>query len=143
MNPLITGTPLPARSPPEKGSFPLDHFHECKSIHWKYLRCLKENKNDSFACRGASQDYLQCRMDKNLMKREDMKNLGFRPVDEQESAKRHAAVQEREAELRSRNKKEDEGFTVIKDSLRDQKNWRRPTLLGAGSWSLRNPFKKD
>ena len=143
MNPLISGRPLPARSPPEKGSFPLDHFHECKTIHSKYLRCLKENKNDSLACRPVSQEYLQCRMDKNLMTKEDMKTLGFRDVDPEDFEKRKAAVKEREAERRSCANKEDEGFTVIKDSLKDQSSWRRPTILGGSSWSFGNPFKRS
>jgi len=133
---------MPARSPPEKGSFPLDHFHECKSIHWNYLKCLKENKNDSFACREVSKDYLQCRMEKNLMVKEDLGNLGFNDTSPEEEARRKASVQERESARTCRTSKEDEGFTVIKDSLTDQKKWRRPTILGSGSWSFGNPFKK-
>ena len=142
MNPLISGKPMPNRSPPEKGSFPLDHFHECRSIHSKYLRCLKENKNDCFSCRPVSQEYLQCRMDKQLMAKDDMKNLGFKSVSLEDAEDRKALVRDREAQRTSGANKEDEGFAVIKDSLRDQKQWRRPTILGAGSWSLRNPFKK-
>ncbi|GET63990.1 metal ion transporter [Rhizophagus irregularis DAOM 181602=DAOM 197198] len=46
-------------TPPEKGSFPLDH----------------EGNNGN--CRHLSKTYLKCRMDKGLMTPEEMKNLGF------------------------------------------------------------------
>ena len=77
------------------------------------------------------------------MAKEDLGNLGFtKNRDSGEAAERFQAVQEREAERMSGNNKEDEGFVVIKDSLRDQKTWRRPTILGAGTWSFKNPFKR-
>ncbi|OQO12223.1 hypothetical protein B0A48_02864 [Cryoendolithus antarcticus] len=46
--------------PPERGSFPLDHDAECQPIMKKYLACLKS-----------------CRMERNLMAPDSMKNLGF------------------------------------------------------------------
>ncbi|CAK9057657.1 unnamed protein product [Durusdinium trenchii] len=67
---------MPGR-PPDKGSFPLDHFSECSDLKEEYLRCLKENKHDNMSCRYLSKKYLQCRMDRNLMRREPMKSLGF------------------------------------------------------------------
>lgn len=63
--------------PPDKGSFPLDHFNECKLQMIKYSICLRENDNDNSKCRVAAKDYLECRMDKNLMKKEDIADLGF------------------------------------------------------------------
>ncbi len=63
--------------PPERGIFPLDHDGECKSSMSSYLSCLKDNKNDYFPCRDLSKAYLQCRMDRNLMAKEEMSNLGF------------------------------------------------------------------
>lgn len=36
---------------PEKGSFPLDHFHECKTFMEKYMACLKREANAHAACR--------------------------------------------------------------------------------------------
>ena len=73
---------------PERGSFPLDHDAECKHLISSYLRCLKKPRsspdngkiqagiNDE-ECRLIAKDYLQCRMDKNLMARDEMKNLGL------------------------------------------------------------------
>lgn len=63
--------------PPEKGVFPLDHFGECKSIKEQYLECLKANGSDSEACRELAKAYLKCRMDRNLMAKQDLRDLGF------------------------------------------------------------------
>lgn len=63
--------------PPEKGSFPLDHEGECKDIINKYLKCLKGTDLDSSRCREIAKEYLGCRMDRNLMAKDDFKNLGF------------------------------------------------------------------
>ncbi len=63
--------------PPERGIFPLDHDGECKLTMKAYLKCLKENNKDNFPCKEYSKAYLQCRMDKDLMSKEDMKDLGF------------------------------------------------------------------
>ncbi|OCK83078.1 hypothetical protein K432DRAFT_291871 [Lepidopterella palustris CBS 459.81] len=64
--------------PPERGSFPLDHDGECKSIMTTYLRCLRSHRgtNDP-ECRLLSKSYLQCRMENNLMAPDSFKNLGF------------------------------------------------------------------
>lgn len=63
--------------PPERGIFPLDHDGECKSSMKTFLDCLKQNNQDHFPCKELSKAYLQCRMDNDLMAKEDMKNLGF------------------------------------------------------------------
>ncbi|KFY29050.1 hypothetical protein V493_02572 [Pseudogymnoascus sp. VKM F-4281 (FW-2241)] len=69
-------------TPPERGSFPLDHDGECKDVMTKYLACIKKAKglNDP-DCRNLAKAYLTCRMDKwwcsNLMARDEFKNLGF------------------------------------------------------------------
>jgi cytochrome c oxidase assembly protein subunit 19 len=42
-----------------------------------YLKCLSDNKSDHHGCRDLSQSYLQCRMDRDLMRKEDMNELGF------------------------------------------------------------------
>ena len=60
---------VPARGlppkPPDKGSFPLDHFGECSEPKKAYMACLKEHgmQAQSEACRILSAAYLQCRMD--------------------------------------------------------------------------------
>ncbi|KAI1824221.1 hypothetical protein F4861DRAFT_539244 [Xylaria intraflava] len=64
--------------PPERGSFPLDHDGECKHVMTRYLSCIKKVKgiNDE-ECRSLAKSYLACRMDRNLMAKDDFKNLGF------------------------------------------------------------------
>eukprot|EP00026_Physarum_polycephalum_P021888 Phypoly_transcript_25489.p1 GENE.Phypoly_transcript_25489~~Phypoly_transcript_25489.p1 ORF type:complete len:112 (+),score=17.24 Phypoly_transcript_25489:24-338(+) len=66
-----------APSPPEKGSFPLDHKRECWDVMSKYLECLKDKEGDSIQCKPQAKDYLSCRIDKGLMLKEDLDALGF------------------------------------------------------------------
>ncbi|PON46916.1 CHCH- LETM1-like protein [Parasponia andersonii] len=63
--------------PPEKGVFPLDHMHLCDLEKKEYLSCLKSFGHQSDKCRSFSKKYLQCRMEKNLMAKQDMSELGF------------------------------------------------------------------
>ncbi|CAK9200546.1 unnamed protein product [Sphagnum troendelagicum] len=64
-------------TPPEKGVFPLDHLEECKPAMKAYMECLKANKYESEKCRKFSKDYLECRMERNLMVKQDLTELGF------------------------------------------------------------------
>lgn len=50
---------------------------ECKILMTSFLTCLKNNDADHFPCRSASADYLKCRMDKNLMAKDDLSKLGL------------------------------------------------------------------
>merc|ERR1712079_359164 len=112
---------MPGR-PPDKGSFPLDHFAECSHLKAEYLQCLKENGFDNMACRYLSKQYLECRMEKNLMKAEPMKSLGFTEEDSVQQARRK----------RDKVKtKEDQGWVVGVDGIKPDResNWRRPTLI--------------
>ncbi|XP_035547599.1 cytochrome c oxidase assembly protein COX19-like isoform X2 [Juglans regia] len=63
--------------PPEKGVFPLDHMHLCDLEKKDYLNCLKSSSHLSEKCRNFSKKYLECRMEKNLMAKQDMSELGF------------------------------------------------------------------
>ncbi|PQE06466.1 cytochrome c oxidase assembly COX19 protein [Rutstroemia sp. NJR-2017a WRK4] len=65
-------------APPERGSFPLDHDGECKDVMKTYLGCMRKVRgmNDP-ECRDLAKAYLACRMDRNLMARDEFKNLGF------------------------------------------------------------------
>ncbi|GFZ11778.1 hypothetical protein Acr_23g0001630 [Actinidia rufa] len=63
--------------PPEKGVFPLDHMHLCDLEKKEYLSCLKSAGHKSDKCRNFSKKYLECRMEKNLMAKQDMSELGF------------------------------------------------------------------
>ncbi|KAJ7462756.1 hypothetical protein B0H11DRAFT_94883 [Mycena galericulata] len=64
-------------TPPDRGSFPLDHYGECKEQMKLYMTCLRDNSSTSSPCRLLSKDYLDCRMTKGLMERDEWKNLGF------------------------------------------------------------------
>ncbi|XP_027906956.1 cytochrome c oxidase assembly protein COX19-like [Vigna unguiculata] len=64
--------------PPEKGIFPLDHLHLCDIEKVEYLNCLKTEGHQSEKCRQFSKKYLQCRMERNLMAKQDLAELGFK-----------------------------------------------------------------
>jgi cytochrome c oxidase assembly protein subunit 19 len=65
--------------PPERGVFALDHEGECKDAMKTYLACIrrKDVEGDHFPCKQLSRAYLQCRMDRDLMSKEDLDNLGL------------------------------------------------------------------
>lgn len=64
-------------TPPEKGSFPLDHEGVCRKLMINYMKCLHLNRNNNSACRAESKEYLGCRMDNNLMAKEEWNKLGL------------------------------------------------------------------
>ncbi|KAL7869093.1 hypothetical protein AOLI_G00130810 [Acnodon oligacanthus] len=72
--------------PPDKGSFPLDHFGECKAFKENFMRCLREKHFDSSLCRLQSKEYLECRMEKQLMAKEPLQKLGFGDLMDQPQA---------------------------------------------------------
>ncbi|RKP25704.1 hypothetical protein SYNPS1DRAFT_10663, partial [Syncephalis pseudoplumigaleata] len=63
--------------PPARGSFPLDHYGDCREDMLRYMNCLRQNKQSVEACRELSKAYLHCRMEHGLMERDHMRNLGF------------------------------------------------------------------
>ncbi|XP_034844114.1 cytochrome c oxidase assembly protein COX19 [Mirounga angustirostris] len=63
--------------PPDKGSFPLDHFGECQSFKEEFMRCLRDRKFENALCRRESKAYLECRMQRQLMAQEPLEKLGF------------------------------------------------------------------
>jgi cytochrome c oxidase assembly protein subunit 19 len=113
--------------PPDKGSFPIDHFNECTDIHDRYMRCLKRNKNDNMSCRYIAKEYLQCRMDHNLMAPESMDNLGFTQDDATEKAARRMIY-------RGNTDKEQEGWLSAKDAI-EKRGWVKPSVFGSGKWN--------
>nr|KAF6348120.1 cytochrome c oxidase assembly factor COX19 [Myotis myotis] len=52
--------------PPDKGSFPLDHFGECRRFQEKFMKCLRDNKFENALCRHESKEYLECRMERQV-----------------------------------------------------------------------------
>lgn len=106
--------PSQNKRPPEKGSFPLDHYGECKSAMKDFLACMREHSNSHIECKKLSASYLQCRMDKGLMQREELEKLGFH----EEGMKKTWKDQSNEG------RKEGEGFVAglgIKKSRYDRK----------------------
>jgi hypothetical protein len=61
--------------------FALDHDGECKEAMKSYLDCLKAKKGTHFDCRELSGKYLKCRMDRDLMAKEDLDSLGLGELD--------------------------------------------------------------
>jgi len=74
--------------PPDKGSFPLDHFKECSDAKAQYMTCLKAHgmRTDVEECRRLSAAYLQCRMDTQLMAPQQIDRLGFEAAASQQRA---------------------------------------------------------
>ena len=58
--------------PPQRGIFPLDHDGECKKKMKAYLACLDSEKRNHYKCRERSKDYLRCRMNADLMAKENL-----------------------------------------------------------------------
>jgi cytochrome c oxidase assembly protein subunit 19 len=113
--------------PPERGVFALDHEGECKKDMHTYLECLKMNKQDHFPCKTFSAMYLQCRMDRDLMQKEQLDHLGLGPT------KEYVRVQP-QADTDIMQTKESKGFiagTGVAPGKTNSKGW------GIG-W---NPFK--
>mmetsp|Transcript_20923 Transcript_20923/g.45553 ORF Transcript_20923/g.45553 Transcript_20923/m.45553 type:complete len:128 (-) Transcript_20923:1614-1997(-) len=63
--------------PPQRGIFPLDHDSECKPFIAKYMECLNDSSQVHHKCKELSKDYLQCRMDRQLMSKENLDDMGY------------------------------------------------------------------
>jgi len=113
--------------PPDKGSFPIDHFNECTEVHDTYMKCLRRNKNDNMSCRYIAKDYLQCRMQNNLMAEETMERLGFTDDDNAEKTARKMIH-------RGNPEKEREGWLGARDAI-EKRGWVKPSVFGSGKWS--------
>ena len=95
---MASNASLPARGlppkPPDKGSFPLDHFRECSEVKATYLECLRDNNMVPAAeeCRELSGKYLQCRMDAKLMAKQNLSELGYYKPPPESATEANAAV---------------------------------------------------
>ena len=78
---------------PQRGSFPLDHYAECKDAMTAYLSCMKSARSVNDVCRDQAKSYLKCRMDRNLMAPDSMKNLGFHEKNDEPSAEAASKAQ--------------------------------------------------
>ena len=68
--------------PPVQGAFPLDHENECKREMLEYMLCISREKNENTKCRAQAKEYLNCRMNKNLMDKRDLETYGYKDLDE-------------------------------------------------------------
>eukprot|EP00887_Chlorella_sp_A99_P005432 scaffold1.g5432.t1 len=82
--------PLPPLSPFPSPPTPLSN----PQIKEAYMKCLAENKSDAEACRPLAKQYLQCRMQRNLMAPQDLKDLGFTEEGGQKAKLEPAAQQQ-------------------------------------------------
>lgn len=90
-------------SAPDRGSFPLDHFEECREIADRYNECLKIHEMMPKRCRKHQKDYMECRMSKGLMKQEPLEKLGFTKETEWETEEQErAAIMKRINELKAK-----------------------------------------
>ena len=62
----------------------------------KYLDCLKEEKQQHHKCRELSKDYLQCRMDNELMAKENLDEMGYSEETRITEAKEYDKSKEKE-----------------------------------------------
>ncbi|KAJ0680259.1 putative cysteine alpha-hairpin motif superfamily [Helianthus annuus] len=61
-------------------------MHLCDQEKKEYISCLKTSGHKSEICRHLSKKYLECRMEKNLMAKQDMSELGFRTDDKSQES---------------------------------------------------------
>jgi cytochrome c oxidase assembly protein subunit 19 len=86
MSQTVFGAKVFKPKPPDKGSFPLDHDGECKANMEMYMKCLSDNKYNNTACRLEAKDYLDCRMQKELMAKAQWSKLGYGDLTQNEES---------------------------------------------------------
>lgn len=96
MSAISMGAGRQTIKPPQRGIFPLDHDRTCKEPMEAYLNCLKEQSEIHHKCRDYSRDYLQCRMDNELMARENLDDLGYSEQHTVEGAKAYDKRKEKQ-----------------------------------------------
>ena len=77
-----------------------------------FLKCLKKNGDNHGKCKYLSKQYLQCRMERNLMKEEPFEELGFFKEDEGDTSLnvKTSSSKEGDSEGGSGEKKRSQGF---------------------------------
>jgi len=111
MSSMSMGNTKQVVRPPQRGIFPLDHFRDCKEPMELYLECLKDNADMHHKCREFSKSYLQCRMDHDLMSKENLDDMGYSEQAQVRGAKEYDL------------KKEKEGFVAGKHISKESKWW--------------------
>ena len=74
----------------------------------EYLECLKAHQAAGEACQGVAKRYLECRMERNLMAKQDLATLGFSSRD----AKAVAAAAAAPGSGAAGKRKESTGFVA-------------------------------
>lgn len=77
---IQTNTFITAKAP-DLGAFPLDHYRECKKEIEGYYHCLKDNNYIAPLCRDGMRTYLTCRMERGLMKQNDLESFNIPETD--------------------------------------------------------------
>lgn len=103
-------------TPPDRGSFPLDHDGTCKDIAKDYLACIKASNGNALACRQLSAKYMKCRIDNNLLSDEPLTNLGFRECDIQPDLQK-TEVSSADISINQKTERKEEGGFVSGLSL--------------------------
>lgn len=53
------------------------------------MKCLRENSFENALCRQESKEYLECRMERQLMAKEPLEKLGFKDLIDEKSEAEH------------------------------------------------------
>ena len=103
--------------PPEKGVFPLDHFGECTQEMKAYMDCLRSHGSESGRCKELAKAYLVCRMERGLMAKQDLSELGFKqPSSNEETAS--SASEPQKTDVQPKRERESKGFVGGTGGLR-------------------------
>jgi cytochrome c oxidase assembly protein subunit 19 len=111
MSGMSMGRPKQVVNPPQRGIFPLDHERECKAPMEQYTACLARERDTHYKCKDYSRLYLQCRMDHDLMAKENLDDLGF--------SNERRVMGAKEYDM----KKEKQGFVAGKHISTDNSKW--------------------
>ncbi|XP_058013874.1 cytochrome c oxidase assembly protein COX19 [Pituophis catenifer annectens] len=94
MSTMVFGSKSFKPRAPDKGAFPLDHFGECTLFKEKFMKCLQANNFENGLCRQESKEYLECRMERELMAKEPLEKLGFKDLKEEKPEDQPETVQQ-------------------------------------------------
>ncbi|CDR94306.1 hypothetical protein, conserved [Babesia bigemina] len=115
-------------TPPDRGSFPLDHEGACRTVSDRYVKCVRALKGNAFECRSLAAEYMKCRIENKLLVEEPLSNFGFRDSDinpDVSTAKSPENIVTGESLVRPREaRKESRGFvagsSVVENYAKEQ-----------------------
>ncbi|KAL7979248.1 hypothetical protein Chor_015272, partial [Crotalus horridus] len=68
---------------------------ECTLFKEKFMKCLQANHFENGLCRQESKEYLECRMERELMAKEPLEKLGFKDLKEEKAEDQPETVQQK------------------------------------------------